>query len=222
MWWNSCITANRWKTGFFNISSSPATWEQTSPCCYCTAEFQLSLSLWCVQEDSTVGGEDLPGLSGGQLASGPYQTHTVSFLQGHDQTEGHRASAATVTTGWSPVLTSRRPRWALQPVDAAVRHGQDSFYSVTLLCSQQAWNQVSTIQRYSKDPCRCKRRQDLVWCLILLDPVLQNWICCHRNEALKPEKRNVDKRTWSPYIKLIFKTKHMTHFLRATNLGKLT
>lgn len=69
---------------FFNISSSPTIWEQTSPCCYCPTELQLSFGLWCIQKDSTVGGEDLPGLCGGQLASGPHQAHAVSFPQRQD------------------------------------------------------------------------------------------------------------------------------------------
>lgn len=146
---NSCITANQWKL----VSSTfPPVWlSGNKPV---LAELQLSFGLWCVQEDGAVGGQDLPGLGGGQLASGPHQAHAISFPQGQDQTEGHRASAAAATTSWAPVLTSHRPPWALQPLDTAVRHGQDSLYSVTMLCSQQSWNQVSAIQRYSEDPCR--------------------------------------------------------------------
>lgn len=85
---------NSGNDAFSNISSSPTVWEQTSP-----AELQLSLVLWCVQEDGAVGGQDLPGPGGGQLASGPHQAHAVSFPQGQDQTEGHRASAAAVAAG---------------------------------------------------------------------------------------------------------------------------
>lgn len=85
--------------GFFNISSSPTIWEQTGPCCYCPDELQLSFGLWCVQEDGAVGGKDLPGLGGGQLASGLHQAHAVSFPQRQDEAEGHRASAAAVTAG---------------------------------------------------------------------------------------------------------------------------
>lgn len=139
--------------GFFHISSSPVGCEQISLCCYWPAELQLSVGLWCVQEDGAVGGEDLPGLGGGQLASGPHQAHAISFPQGQDHTEGHRTSTAAVTTGWASIMTSHRPCWALQLLDAAVRHGQDGLYTVTLLCCQQSWNQVSAIHWNSKDPC---------------------------------------------------------------------
>lgn len=94
----------------------------------------LSFGLWCIQEDGAVGGEDLPGLGGGQLAFGPHQAHAVSFPQGQDQAEGHRAAAATVATTNAPIL----PSGALQPVDAAVGHGQDGLHSVTLPCCQQS------------------------------------------------------------------------------------
>lgn len=67
-------------------------------CCFRPAELRLSLGLRCVQEDGAERGQDLSGLGGGQLASGPHQTHAVSFPQGQDQTEGHRAPAAAVIT----------------------------------------------------------------------------------------------------------------------------
>ncbi|KAG7229008.1 hypothetical protein INR49_013241 [Caranx melampygus] len=67
----------------------------------CELQLQLSFGLRRVQEDGAVGGEDLPGLGGGQLASGPHQTHTVSFPQGQDQAEGHGATAATAAAGWA-------------------------------------------------------------------------------------------------------------------------
>lgn len=97
---------------------SSAVWEQSSSCCRCPSAPQLSLGLWCVQEDGAEGGEDLPGLGGGQLTLGPHQAHAVSFLQGQDQAEGHRASAATPLSGLASVLATG----ALQPLNTAVRH----------------------------------------------------------------------------------------------------
>lgn len=67
---------------FCNISCCPIIWEQTSPSCCCPAKLQLSVGLWRIQEDGAEGGEDLPGLCGGQLALGPHQAHSVSFPQG--------------------------------------------------------------------------------------------------------------------------------------------
>lgn len=118
-------------------------------------QLQLSFGLRCVQEDGAVGGEDLPGLGGGQLAAGPHQTHAVSFPQGQDEAEGHWAAAAAVAaTGWASVEDIRRPGRALQLLDAAVGHRQDGLYAVARLCSEQTWDQVSTILRHGEDACR--------------------------------------------------------------------
>lgn len=150
-WWRRCVMKQLHHSQSANAKVSWVQLPGNKPvlCCGCPVELQLSLGLWCVQEDGTEGGEDLPGLGGGQLALGPHQAHAVSFPQGQDQAEGHRTSAGTAATTDSPVLA----RGALQPLDAAVGHGQDGLHSVTLPSGQQSWDQVSAIQRGSEDPC---------------------------------------------------------------------
>lgn len=96
------------------------------------AERRLSFGLWSVEEDGAVGGEDLSGFRGGELASGPHEAHAIPSPQGQDGAEGHGASTAAASRA------GRRPRRAPQLLDAAVGHGEDGLHAVARLCSQQA------------------------------------------------------------------------------------
>lgn len=128
------------------ISSCPSVWQsEVSP----PPWLRLSLGLWCVQEDGAVGGEDLPGVRGGQLTFGPHQAHAVALLQGQDDAEGHGApagtgaAAATVGPLW--------PHGGLQPLHAAVGHGQNSLHLLALPSGQHAWHQVAAVHGNRED-----------------------------------------------------------------------
>lgn len=134
------------------VSSSPTSWELNSV----HAGLRLSLGLRRVQEDGAVRGEDLPGVGGGQLALGPHQAHSVSPLQGQDEAEGHGAAAGAGATAAAvapvaPVAPVRRGG-GLQPLHAAVGHGQDGLHAAALPSRQQAGDQVASVQWGGEDP----------------------------------------------------------------------
>lgn len=132
---------------------SPTVWEQTSPCCRCQAEFQLSLGLWRVEEDGAEGGEDLPGSGRGQLALGLHHPDAVALPQGQDQAEGGRARAGALPRGRTFAFAGG----ALQPLDAAVGHGEDGLHALALLRRQQPRKQVPAVQRDGEDACEERR-----------------------------------------------------------------
>lgn len=100
---------------------------------------RLSLGLRRVQEDGAVRGEDLPGVRGGQLTFGPHQAHAVALLQGQDEAEGHGApTGAGASAAAAAAVAPLWPRGGLQPLHAAVGHGQNGLHSVALPSRQQA------------------------------------------------------------------------------------
>lgn len=145
------------------ISSCLSVWQsEVSP----PPGLRLSLGLWRIQEDGAVGGEDLPGVRGGQLTFGPHQAHAVALLQRQDEAEGHGAPAGA---GATAAVATQWPRGGLQPLHAAVGHGQNGLHSIALLSRQHARHQVATVHRNREDAwwsetepvsvCRCASRK---------------------------------------------------------------
>lgn len=137
-WSCSCVTV-------VFISSCPSVRQSgVSP----PPGLRLSLGLRRVQEDGAVGGEDLPGVRGGQLTFGPHQAHAVALLQRQDDGEGHGSPALT---GPATAVAPLWPRRGLQPLHAAVGHGQNGLNSLALLGGQHARHQVAAVHRNRED-----------------------------------------------------------------------
>lgn len=103
-----------------------------------------------VKQHGAEGRQDLGGGRDGELSGHRDESRSVSSAQGENQAE--RGGAAAVTLIWRErCRCSGEEARGVQPLDAAIGHGQDGLNLLAALGCQHSGHQVAAVRGNSED-----------------------------------------------------------------------